>query len=286
MPWQIEGGGDMWQQIRGIVGGMLMLAVAGSAQAALLGLTSSTPDITLGSSYLIYDHDGGGANIGRLRVVAPSSILYEGSAAGGSQVTQSYLSAGDSSSDVMLTFDFNNATGTFLGGSVSVGLGNSTTAPRFSWSGTINNFGSQTGTGTIFDATWVVTADDYELMPANMNQFVDGYVTGLSGGVKITSSAAWGTGTNPFNNGSTNWFGNDWVFGSSTAANNPLINAYTAALSNPLRVASTVTADAWVPIPAAGWLLLSGLGLLAPTLRKSRIQSRSNATGTTPKELS
>lgn len=259
-----------WMRIA-LAGLLAGLFAAGGAQAALIGVTQTFPDVSFTSVYLAYDHDGVSANTGLLRVVANTSTLNEGAAAGGSTQLQSYLAAGDSIPDVMLSFQVRNGTGgftagTLVGGSVSIGFGNAAASPRFSWTGTVNQFGWATGIGTIFDATWSVGADQYQnLSAANFPQFVNGFLSGGSGALKLTSSASWGAGAN---------FSNDWVFGINPASNTNL-NDYRAEMTSPVQTNSTITADVWaspaaVPLPAGLWILGSGLLALAPAVRRRR----------------
>jgi hypothetical protein len=224
---------------------------------------STYPDTTLTAQpYLIYDHNGVNATTGRLTVVTGATTLAEGPTAGNSTVTQSYFGAGDSIPDMVMTIDVNNSTGALVGGSVSIGFGNNASLARYSWQGAITGFGFASGTGTIFDATWSVSADQYQNMPATMSQFINGFLTGGTGGVKITSSAAWGTTAN---------FGNDWVFGTTPGLAS--LSGFKTNLTSPLAVTSTVTTDIFaspVPVPAAAWLFASGLGLLIPATRKRK----------------
>jgi hypothetical protein len=259
-----------WLQLAPIA---LALTIIGTqdARAELLGVTQTFPDVTLTTSpYLIYDHNGVNASTGRLVIVTGSATLAEGpSGSGNTSVVQSYLGAGDSIPDLVLTLDVNNVTGALLGGSVSIGFGNATGAPRFSWQGAVTNFGfaAPGSTGNIFDATWTMTSDEYQNMPAGLSQFVNGYLTGGSGGIKINSVAAWGAAAN---------FGNDWVFGANAGSGtngNPFLAAFTGGLTNPLRVNTTIQADVFaspVPVPAAVWLFVSALGLLTPMARRAR----------------
>ena len=93
----------------------------------------------------------------------------------------------------------------------------------------------------------------------------DVFLTGGTGALKLTSSAAWGTTTN---------FGNDWVYGSNPSSNTNL-NGFRTGMTSPTQTNSTVTADIWataaptaVPLPAGVWLLGSGLLALSPALRR------------------
>jgi hypothetical protein len=235
---------------------VLAAGVVSSAQAGLIGVTQTDPRVALSTPYLIYDHNGVNASTGLLRVLANTSTLVEGA----SNQLQSYLGAGDSIPDLMLTIQVDNTTGAFAGGSVSIGFGNAAAVPRFSWQGAITNFGFQSGTSTIFDATWTMSADQYQNMPGTMSQFVDGYLTGGSGGLKISSSAAWGGGAN---------FANDWIFAANP--NSSSIDGFTGGLTSPLRTASNIGVDVFaspVPLPAAVWMLIGGLGVLAPLARR------------------
>lgn len=244
---------------------ILAAGIASSAQASLIGVTQTDPRVALSTPYLIYDHDGVNASTGLLRVMANTSNLVEGA----SNQLQSYLGAGDSIPNLMLTIQVDNTSGAFAGGAVSIGFGNSTAAPRFSWQGTITNFGFQSGSSTIFDATWTMSGDQYQNMPPAMSQFVDGYLTGGSGGLKISSSAAWGGDAN---------FGNDWVF--ATNPNSSSIDGFTGGLTTPLRTPSNIGVDVFVspvPLPAAVWMLIGGLGVLLPLARRRRNGGRSAA---------
>jgi hypothetical protein len=249
-------------------GGLLLAgtAFAGSAHAALIGVSTSFPDTTLAAGpTIVYDHDAVNATTGQLIVVATASTLT--ASTGGPSVTQNY--AGDSPpKDLMLTINVNNSTGALVSGTVSVAMGDVTTAAGWSWLGNVTQFGfadpTKSTSGTIFDARWHMTSDQYQHMPANMSQFVNGFLTGRNGGLDLLSSSAWGgVGTGKAN------FGDDWVYGANP--NDPNLSTFVAGLQNPLLITSTVNSDVWVapvPVPAAVWLLLSGLGFVAPAARR------------------
>jgi hypothetical protein len=249
---------------------LVTTGLAGSAQAQLLGVVQATADTkattkATSKPYLVYDHNGVDANTGLLRLVSGASTLTEPGSAGGSSATQTYLGAGDSIPDVLLSIQVHNgaggfAAGSFVSGLVSIGYGNSTTTNRWQWNGTITALGSQSGTGgTILDARWNVTADQYQNMPSNMSQFINGYLSGGTGGITIRSSAAWG-------NLSAGNFTNDWVYGPDPSENNNMAS-YRQGMTKPIiQTNSSITADIFaspVPEPATGWLLLIGLAPIA-----------------------
>ena len=254
----------------------MLLGTVGSAQAGLLGVTQTFPDVSLSSAYLIYDSNGINANTGLLRVVANATTLNEGLAAGNSTLTQSYLGTGDSTPDVVLDFQIANGTGslaagTFVGGTVGIGYGTSpTNISKFSWQGAMTGFGFQAD-GKAFDATWTMGADQYLSMPATLSQFTNGSFIGGLGGIKISNSAGF----------TTQSFGNDWVYGSS-AATSTLINGYLGGLTTPKKVNSTVMVDAFVaqpvpvaPVPEPETILLMTVGLaaLVPLARRRKASS-------------
>lgn len=242
-------------------------SLAVQAHAQLLNVVQSFPDTTATTNpYLIYDHDAVNSTTGLLRIVAGSATLNEGSAAGGSNAVQSYFGAGDSIPDVLFSIQVRNGTGGFTAGSfvsgvVSIGFGNSTTANRWKWDGTVTALGSQIGAaGTIVDATWTMTGDQYQNMPGNMNQFVNGLLTGQSGGIKVQSSAALSATAN---------FSNDWVYGPTPTVNANL-NNFRIGMTSPNQVNSTITSDIFVsavPEPETTLMMLIGLGLLVPLAR-------------------
>lgn len=241
-------------------------AAAGNAHAALLGVTQSFPDVTLAASpYIIYNHTGVNGTTGQLLVVTGAATLT--ASTGGANFTQAYLGTGHTTDALVLTIDVNNSTGAFVSGNVGIGFGINTTAARFAWQGNVTSFGfaGPNGTGTIFDAKWTMTSDQYQNIPSNMSQFVNGYLTGRSGGLDLTSTAAWNT--------SAINFGTDWVYGANAAGNPSTISPYTSGLHSPVLTNSTIMSDVWVtpttvPLPAAVWMLVSGLGLLAPMTRR------------------
>jgi hypothetical protein len=248
---------------------------AGAANAALLdGVVQYYPDVTLNTNYIIYDHNGIDADTGLFRVVSMGSTLNAASGGTPTPQTQSYAGIGDSLADVMLSVQINNVTGVFEGGTVSIGFGNNTANPRFSWQGYITNFG-YLDNGTQFNARWAMASDQYQNMPANYAQFVNNYLTsslgGKLGGINITNSAGFGT--------LYSWasaLGKDWVFGTGVTATStpaniaPFVVGLDAANLR-IQSASTVQADAFVPIPGALWLMLSGLGMIASFARRKSV---------------
>jgi hypothetical protein len=240
------------------------LGVAGAAQADLLGTVQTFPDITLGVNYLIYDHDGVDANTGLLRVYSGAATLQEGVVGqGNTSDTESYFGPGDSIPDLTLSFQIGNglgslAAGSFVAGTVSIGFGNAVGEPRYSWQGNVTDFGFLSN-GKNFDATWIVGSDQYVNMPAGLSQFVNGYLTGGAGGIKIANSAGF----------TTQSFGNDWVF--ATSPTNSAINGFIGGLTNPIRTSSSVSIDAFAtPVPELDsvWYMALGLAVIAPIARR------------------
>lgn len=248
--------------------GLMGVIAAPAAQATntLLNVVQTFPDVSLSTPSLIYNNTGGAGGTGVLQVVASATALNEGAAAGNSTDTQSYFGQGDSVADLILTINV-TGTGTFVSGTVDIHYGNNALEPQWNWTGTITNFGFNDGatTGRIMDATWTVTSDAYLNMPGNLSQFVSGYMTGASGGIIISSSAG-------FNDGTT--FDKDWVIaGSPTAASTSI---FRSGLSTPVSITSTLTSDVFAtPVPEASTygMMLAGLAMLAPLVRRKRISS-------------
>ncbi len=269
------------------------------AQAELLGLQQSYPDITLNQAYLIYDNNAIDNNTGLLKVISFSSTLNEGPASGNSTLTQTYTDSSEHVPDLMLSIAIDRTTGNWSNSSnnnankVSIGFGNSVipngteNTPGFSWVGNITGFGWQQNTtastyGSFFDASWTITQDNYEDMPASLSQFVDNVLfsalTPVKGGIKISNSAGFGNTPQPIA------FQRDWVFGTNAdnAMVQSLLNPFLSNLSTDIcnsststncitYLHSTVTADVFVPIPAAFWLWTGALAVLLPSIRLRNI---------------
>jgi hypothetical protein len=241
-----------------------------NARAALINVQQAYPDITLSGTTLIYDANGVDASTGLLRVVSLASTLNR--APGASTTAQGYTGTGDSVANVMLSFAINNATGALVANptynKVTIGFGNaavaSPTAFGFSWQGNISAFGANAN-GTAFDALWSLTGDQYQAMPAGFGAFVNGYLTGQSGGLKITNAAG--------AIGATNIWAFDWLRGQFAGASGSAYAApiapYVAGFSLAAdRMAGTVVADVFVPLPAAAWLMFGGLISFLPMVRR------------------
>lgn len=275
------------------------LAVTGNAEAMLLGVVQSFPDVTLNQNYLIYDNNAIDSNTGLLKLVSYASTLNEGPGAGNSTLTQSYSGAGDPYPNLMLTIAVDRNTGNWVSSSnpvankVTIGFGNTVipnaqaNTPGFSWQGDITGFGWQQDipstvsneSGKFFDATWIFTNDDYEDMPATMAQFTDGVLTSAmaayQGGIKISNSAGFGSVTGPAA------FQRDWVFGANanSLGIQTLLGTFLSGMSGTACsptvqtgctnfVHSSITSDVFAPIPPALWLWSGALVSLAPSVRR------------------
>ena len=238
-------------------GGVVALLSTASAHAELLPhVTKTWPDVTLSNGSLYYDHDGAASGEGLLRLVVQQATL--GLSSSGPAVTQLY-----GTPDLALSIEVDNATGAFLGGTVDISLGSS--SQKFSWTGVITDFGFAAD-GKTFNATWLLSNDVYQNLPASFSSVSDGEFAGLNGGIILSNSSGWsGAGFSHTATGEQN-FGLDWVLGS---VNNNLA-AYRAGMSSPIVVATATTADVFVPLPAGAWLLVSALGTLAPLARRRR----------------
>jgi hypothetical protein len=264
--------------LAGATVGLLAAVAVLPANAALIGVTKSFSDVSLSASTLIYDANGIDANTGLLRVVSTASTLNASALA--ASTAQSYLGAGDSVADVMLSFAINNTTGALVANStfnkVSIGFGNFAVANPanfgFSWQGNIFAFGAN-ATGTAFDARWSMTTDQYQNLGLGLTGaaglFANGALAGMPGGMIITNTIAIG---------GANIWAFDWVRGqfagtSGTAYAVQIAPYTTALLTTADRLSSTVVADIFVPLPAAAWFMFSGLIALVPAVRRRLAQA-------------
>jgi hypothetical protein len=231
-----------------------------NANAALVSgvikpITASDVGVQQGD-YLLFNRNGAGTGIGTLSLVTALDLLT--SAAGKSTPSQNYGGAYPTE----LTLNINDATGAFVGGSISIGAGTTAGAPAFSWTGTMTNGGMTTAnTGSLANGLWKVTADTYKNMPANMAQFVNGYLTKGSGGFTISS-----TGLTLPPSTTTNW-----VLGASPPPAAVTGLALYTALGTHSTYTGTVQTDIYaspVPLPPAAWGMLGGLGLLLMSARR------------------
>jgi len=295
-----------------LAGLAVFLGTVQTAKADLIGLTMQFPVIDLNNSYLIYDHNGVNNSTGLLKVVSFGSTLVDGPGPTGNSLTQTYTDNSEFTPDVMLTIAIKKSNGAWSNttangaNKVTVGFGNSViendpaTTPGFSWTGDITGFGWQENIGakkspyeygTKFDATWKMTNDDYEDMPAGMGEFVDGILTNAmsayDGGINITNSAGFGNVPHP------KAFQRDWVFGTSATSKGvkDILDPYLGGLSNKscrkfdstncmTYVNSTVFADVFVPIPPALFLWAGALATLFPSLRRLKSNTLTETSGT------
>jgi hypothetical protein len=237
--------------------GVMALLCMGSAHAELLtNVTKSWPDVTLSNGSLYYDHNGSSTGEGLLRLVVQQGTL--GLSSAGPSQTQLY-----STPDLALSIEVDNLTGAFLGGTVDISFGS--TAQKFSWTGVITHFGFAAD-GKTFNATWQLTDDQYQNLPASFSSVSNGEWAGYRGGIIISNSAGWSASSFYHSVTGAENFGLDWVLGS---VNNNLA-AYRAGMTSPIVVATATTADAFVPLPAGVWLFLSAFGALAPFARRQK----------------
>lgn len=198
-----------------LIGMAVSLGVASHANAALLGVTRTYPDVTLNNTYLIYDHDAlktykngacssntvSNACIGQLTLVSFGSTLNAEAGSGSPTATQLYAGGGgnDSTPDKMMTIAIQSTGSSSTLGNWAASTNNTsankvtitqgttpTDVDKFSWSGDVTNFGwladSSSSSayyelGTQFDGLWKMTSDTYVNMPAGMSQFVNGVLT-------------------------------------------------------------------------------------------------------------
>lgn len=261
-----------------VIAGLIAVVASVPARAALLGVVGATPDVTLGQGVtMFYDRNGIDNSTGLLRVISLNSTLFK--SAGQTVGTQTYTGGLDTLADVMLSFAINNTTGALVSNTtynkVSIGFGNASVAGNafgFSWQGNIDQFGWAVD-GKQFDARWTMTSDAYEAIPTTNGYdtyFTNGALTartGNTGGLIVNNTGAVNKGT------ATNIWAFDWVRGAGVALDGSyqsyVPTALTSGLSNSVdKLNSAVLADVFVPLPAAGWLMLSALVSLAPTVRR------------------
>ncbi|MEQ1663453.1 MAG: PEP-CTERM sorting domain-containing protein [Thiobacillus sp.] len=241
--------------------GLIGAVTAPAAQAtdSRLNPLQVYPDIGVASPTIVYDNTGGSGGTGVLKLYSASTVLKE-AAIGGTSSTQVYSSGPTEILTINVT-----GTGSFLSGSVSIPFDG--TGAQFSWNGTITGFGfnDTAASGQIFDATWTVTSDSYTGLPVGLSQFVNGYMTGGTGGIHI------GNGTVLFNDAAT--WANDWVMQQAPGSVSPTL---TSGLSSPVLITAVVTTDVFAtPVPEASTygMMLAGLAVLVPMVRRKRSTS-------------
>ncbi len=276
----------------------ILISFSFQVKAELIGVKQNYSDISLNQSYLIYDNNAIDQSTGLLSIVSFSTTLNEGPNAGNSTVSQTYVDAGDFNPDLMLTIAIDRTTGDWVNSSnpianqLNIGFGNSVIengTPGFNWAGRITDFGWQQDYidsanneyGTFFDASWTMTEDRYQNMPAGMGQYVDNILTsqmtGFLGGIKISNSVGFANLSHPVA------FQRDWVMGTNAESNlvQQLLMPFLSGLSSTTcsntdsvecisYLNSTVTADAFIPIPAAFWLWSGALLALLPGFRVNK----------------
>ena len=246
---------------------VLAAGMAFNAQAAFVtGLTLAPQDVRVDAPVLLYDHNGLNATTGTLTIIAPAgstSTLKEGVAAGNGTASQLY-----SAYTTMATLNINNTTGAVIGGTITISVG--ATATKFSWTGTATGGGfNPANVQTLLNGTWNVTADTYTGLPSGaaataMNQFVNGWLSGGSGGFIISTAGGTFTLANAV-------FGSDWLVGATAAS---IGAGYTANVTlNAANTFATTTvgvdfAATPVPLPAALWGMIGGLGMLSRAARR------------------
>jgi hypothetical protein len=249
-----------------------LVALTANANAALLGVVQTFPDVTLGTNYVIYDHNGVDANTGLLRIVSRSSTLSKAPGAGNSTPAQLYNSASDTIPDSMLTVAVNNSTGAFVANNavnkLTIGFGNTATVGNssynasafgFKWLGDVTNFGflvTQTGSSyqLSFDGRVNITTTDYSNMPAGFESFVDGAHAVNNGGFKLNIATSTSSGSNggvvsgwSAANDGRNIFASSWIYGTSvrtgaSAVNTAFFNTTNGQL-NPFLAGTGITAS-------------------------------------------
>jgi len=277
-----------------------LLTIASQTHAALVGVVQDFPDITLNTNFIIYDRNGVDANTGLLRIVSRGSTLNHAPGTGNVVGTQSYSATGDTIPDSMFTVAINNQTGTLVSGSpfnrVTITEGNANNPANtfvFAWEGNVRQFGflvTETSTGAFqiaFDGRFSLTADRYARLSGSPTTLQSQYFNDRftqqardAGAFRINLSTSGNQGGLPVGvstlNDGVSLFLTDWVYGTSartgTGTGSPnsaffgqsgqLLGFVGGLDSGHAVLNGTVTANFWVPVPAAVWLLGSALGAL------------------------